>query len=571
MKTTRQYHHGIVLFALLAMLVVTPAATEAQEPAAAAQTEHQYNDDIHSFILKRLRQNTRQREKQMNKQIQQMLINLPNAEKLYDETFVRITTDVTEDTTEDGQPEINFVYNISYNCHHFEGTEDDYPSAAYLWSTSNSCRAICNLTKTMIDQELSDIFAPGKKTTITITSTTDAAEIAHIEYKGEYGDFRYMPAIFNDENVRISVDTKDGITTNAQLAYLRAQSVRSYLKENISSLKNTDNDYHFVTRCFDMTGPHYRRSSLQIVVHGAFDEAAKTLEAALLNDEYVDFNIPHIEENSNSKTYALIVADEEYTAPLPNCDYATNDGDVLHQYFVHTLGIPTRHVKVLHNAGRQEIYNEGIHWLKDIIKAQSGNVHIIVYYAGHGVTNQKFAPYLMPSNVDVSKIRAFRSKTGALPEDIVLKGGDAEKILDQCSSFDTLTGWFNRVEALSYTFIIDASFDGIQRCGKPFFTIKKESKRYRTPRVRSDIVIFMAADGDKTAYSFIDQHHGFFTYYILKELKYTRGEITFQELFNNVTKNMAYETSLQGKLQEPSMIIGGKLGENWGARTFINN
>ena len=571
MKTNRQKRLSIALITLMAMLFASPVSSFAQDPVLPPQTEHQYNDDIHSFIIKRLRQNTQQREKQMNKQIQQMLINLPNAEKLYDETFVRITTGVQEDTTEEGTPEINFVYNISYNCHHFEGTEDDYPSAAYLWSTSNSCRAICNLTKTMIDQELSDIFAPGKKTTITITSTTDAAEIAHIEYKGEYGDFRYMPAIFNDENVRISVDTKDGITTNAQLAYLRAQSVRSYLKENISSLKNTDNDYHFVTRCFDMTGPHYRRSSLQIVVHGAFDEAAKTLEAALLNDEYVDFNIPHIEENSNSKTYALIVADEEYTAPLPNCDYATNDGDVLHQYFVHTLGIPTRHVKVLHNAGRQEIYNEGIHWLKDIIKAQSGNVHIIIYYAGHGVTNQKFAPYLMPSNVDVSKIRAFRSKTGALPEDIVLKGGDAEKILDQCISFDTLTGWFNRVEALSYTFIIDASFDGIQRCGKPFFTIKKESKRYRTPRVRSDIVIFMAADGDKTAYSFIDQHHGFFTYYILKELKYTRGEITFQELFNNVTKNMAYETSLQGKLQEPSMIIGGKLGENWGARTFINN
>ena len=571
MKTNRQKRLSIALITLMAMLFASPVSSFAQDPVLPPQTEHQYNDDIHSFIIKRLRQNTQQREKQMNKQIQQMLINLPNAEKLYDETFVRITTGVQEDTTEEGTPEINFVYNISYNCHHFEGTEDDYPSASYLWSTSNSCRAICNLTKTMIDQELSDIFAPGKKTTITITSTTDAAEIAHIEYKGEYGDFRYMPAIFNDENVRISVDTKDGITTNAQLAYLRAQSVRSYLKENISSLKNTDNDYHFVTRCFDMTGPHYRRSSLQIVVHGAFDEAAKTLEAALLNDEYVDFNIPHIEENSNSKTYALIVADEEYTAPLPNCDYATNDGDVLHQYFVHTLGIPTRHVKVLHNAGRQEIYNEGIHWLKDIIKAQSGNVHIIVYYAGHGVTNQKFAPYLMPSNVDVSKIRAFRSKTGDLPEDIVLKGGDAEKILDQCISFDTLTGWFNRVEALSYTFIIDASFDGIQRCGKPFFTIKKESKRYRTPRVRSDIVIFMAADGDKTAYSFIDQHHGFFTYYILKELKYTRGEITFQELFNNVTKNMAYETSLQGKLQEPSMIIGGKLGENWGARTFINN
>ena len=571
MKITRKSHRGLVLMAMLAVVALAPLGTDAQEPVSAAQTEHQYNDDIHSFILKRLRQTTLQREKKMNKQIQQMLVNLPNAEKLYDETFVRITTQVVEDTTEEGSPEINFVYNISYNCHHFEGTEDDYPSGSYLWSTSNSCRAICNLTKSMIESELSDIFTAGRTTTITITSTTDAAEIQHIDYKGEFGDLRYMPAVFNDENVRISVDQKDGITTNAQLAYLRARSVQSFLDEQVGVLKRSQNEYRFVTRCFDMTGPHYRRSSLQIVVHGAFDAAARSLEAALLNDEYVDFNIPHIEENINSKTYALIIADEEYTAPLPNCDFATNDGDVLHQYFVHTLGIPTRHVKVLHNAGRQEIYNEGIHWLKDIIKAQSGDVHIIIYYAGHGVSNQKWAPYLMPSGVDVSKIRAFRSKTGTLPEDIVLKGGDAEKILSQCISFDTLTGWFNRVEALSYTFIIDASFDGIQRSGKPFFTIKKESKRYRTPRVRSDIVVFMAADGDKTAYSFIDQHHGFFTYYILKELKYTRGEITFQDLFNNVTKNQAYESSLQGKLQEPSMIIGGKLGENWGTRTFINN
>ena len=560
-----------MLAVLVAALAVSPLDTKAQEPITSAQTEHQYNDDIHAFILKRLRQTTLQREKKMNKQIQQMLVNLPNAEKLYDETFVRITTDVVEDTTEEGTPEINFVYNISYNCHHFEGTEDDYPSAAYLWSSSNSCRAICNLTKAMIEDEMSDLFSPGHRNTITITSTTDAAEIQHIDYKGEYGDFRYMPAVFNDENVRISVDQKEGITTNAQLAYVRARSVQSYIENEIGALKRSENEYRYITRCFDMTGPHYRRSSLQIVVHGAFDASARSLEAALLNDEYVDFNIPHIEENSNSKTYALIIADEEYTAPLPNCDFATNDGDVLHQYFVHTLGIPTRHVKVLHNAGRQEIYNEGIHWLKDIIKAQNGDVHIIIYYAGHGVSNQKWAPYLMPSGVDVSKIRAFRSKTGALPEDIVLKGGDAEKLLNQCISFDTLTGWFNRVEALSYTFIIDASFDGIQRSGKPFFTIKKESKRYRTPRVRSDIVIFMAASGDKTAYSFIDQHHGFFTYYILKELKYTRGEITFQDLFNNVTKNQAYESSLQGKLQEPTMIIGGKLGENWGTRTFINN
>lgn len=569
MKTNKFSNSRLLFWGLMALIVALPLSSRAQ--GTLPQSEHQYNDDIHTFIIKRLRQNVQQSEKQMNKQIQQLLINLPNAEKLYDETFVRVTTEVREDTTEDGIPEINYVYNISYNCHHFEGTEDDYPSGAYRWETSNSCRAICNLTKTMIENDLSDIFAPGRKTTITINSTTDAAEITHIPYNGEYGDFRYMPAIFNDENVRISVDQKEGITTNAQLAYTRAQSVHSYLSENIANLKRMENDYRYTTQCFDMKGPHYRRSSLQIVVHGAFDEAAKNMEAALLNDEYVDFNIPSIEENSNSKTYALIIADEEYTAPLPNCDYASNDGDVLYQYFVHTLGIPTRHVKVLHNAGRQEIYDEGIHWMKDIIKAQSGDVHIIIYYAGHGISDSKFKPYLMPSGIDVSKIRAFRSKTGTLPSGIELKGGDAEKILNQCISIDTLAGWFKKDVALSYTFIVDASCDGIQRSGKEFFNIQKETKRYRAPRLRNDVVVFMAADGDKTAYSFIDQHHGFFTYYILKELKYTRGEITFKDLFDNVMKSQSYESSLQGKLQEPSMIIGGELGEDWGNRTFINN
>lgn len=559
---------------LMALVMMLSFSSFAQAPVAdslSTESESRYNNDIHSFILHRLGQEVKQREKMMNKTVQHYLINLPNAEKLYDETFVRINSSVQEDTTEDGRPEINYVYEIAYNCHHFEGTEDDYPSAAYLWNSSNSCRAICNITRNMIQDNLSDIFAAGTRIEVTITSTTDAAEISHIAYRGEYGDFRYMPAIYNEENVRISVNQKEGITTNAQLAYVRAQSVRDYLDNNVSAIKNGNTEYFFTTKCFDMTGPHYRRSSLRIVVHGAFDAQARQMEARLQDDEYVDFNIPSIEENSNSKTYALIIADEEYTAPLPNCDFASNDGEVLSEYFVRTLGLPARHVKVLHNAGRQEIKDNGIRWLKDIITAQKGDVHIILYYAGHGVSNAKFGPYLVPSGVDVSKIRAFRSKTGNLPDNINLKKKDAEKILSQCISFDTLTGWFNRVDALSYTFIIDAGFDGIQRSGKPFFTIKKETKKARLPRVRSDIVIFMAANPDKTAYSFIDQHHGFFTYYILKELKYTRGEATFQELFENVTKNQAYESSLQGKLQEPVMVIGGKLGENWGNRTFINN
>ena len=151
MKTTQCHFHTTAVRIMLAMAILLPASLFAQTPETAPRSENEYNDDFHTFIINRLRQSVQQREKQMNKQVQQMLISLPNAEKLYDETFVRISSDVQEDTTEDGKPELNYVYNIAYNCHHFEGTEDDYPSGAYLWNSSNSCRAICNITRQMIE------------------------------------------------------------------------------------------------------------------------------------------------------------------------------------------------------------------------------------------------------------------------------------------------------------------------------------------------------------------------------------------------------------------------------------
>ena len=69
MKTTQNNIRRALIMAALAIVIALPASVYAQGPDLSAQTEHQYNDDIHSFILKRLRQTTLQREKQMNKQI----------------------------------------------------------------------------------------------------------------------------------------------------------------------------------------------------------------------------------------------------------------------------------------------------------------------------------------------------------------------------------------------------------------------------------------------------------------------------------------------------------------------
>ena len=557
----RYYILTIAVLALTAAFC--PSSLNAQK-ASEISVNSQYRDAIMNY----LRQDVLQRQQTMAKRAEQILVNLPNEEKLYDETFVTIKTDVAEALREDGRREYNYVFDISYNCKHIEGITDDYPIGVYDYNASNSARAICNLTKIMVEEVSKDLFREGKNITTRITATTDDIEISHIPYNGEYGEFKYCPTNYNGENIRISVNKEEGITTNAQLAYLRGQSVKGYLESNVSLLRRATNKYEFITKTYDQEGSQYRRSSIEIIVHGAFDEIMAEMNNRLINDEYVDFNIPVNEAGTNTSTFALIITNYDYAKPLPNVPFASNDGEIFYQYCVKTLSIPERHVKLLRNANAEVIKNEGVNWLKDITVALNGEANIILYYAGLGFTDANYNPYIIPTDINATGIKAFNGKS-SLPDEMMLKGCESKNLIKQCIALDTIcNSWFNRVKFKNLTLILDAGFDGTQRNGHTLFTIKKKAKKMKGMRIRNDIVMFAAADWNKAAYSFDQQHHGFLTYFMLKEIKRTRGDIDYGTLFENIDRQLNYESSLQGKLQQPKMILGNKAKEGWQGRRF---
>ena len=140
---------------------------------------------------------------------------------------------------------------------------------------------------------------------------------------------------------------------------------------------------------------------------------------------------------------------------------------------------------------------------------------------------------------------------------------DTKKLLSQCMRIDTLCSWFNRVPCHSLTLILDASFDGNGRDGEQIVNMRHTDKRTKGIRLRNDAILFAASAFDKTAYAFDEQHHGFFTYFILKELKKRKGDVDYYDLFNSVDLEVQKESALQGKLQEPQITVGGKLKENW--------
>ncbi len=565
-----------------------------------AQTgEQQLNNQYRDAIREYLQQDIANRQRTMQRRAEQMLIALPNQQKLYDETYISIRTALVDGTSQDGTPELNYVFDISYNCRHLEGYTDDYPLGVFNYDSSNSARAICNLTKTFVEDILDDIFRPSKRVSVKIFSTTDGVELSRtIPYDGSYGNFRYMPVTFNNEQLRISVDTT-GITNNCQLAYIRAQSVRHFLQNNVRNLSRTVNDYSYVTRSYADTGAFYRRSSIELTVHDAFRETIDLMIADKIQDDYVDFNIPQ-SSTTYDNAYVLIVANEDYDHPfLPSVPYASNDGEILRQYFVRALGVPERQVKVLNNASRAEILQDGIHWLTDLSQAVAKHqgeetqpqADIFVYFAGHGYTDLSGNTYLIPNHLNLDGIKALGGKRSCCKKkkdlghpnnyDITLSRKDDSRFAAQCLSLDSLCAMLKgsgkrEVYPVSrLTVIVDASFDGHQRNGanmlradRPVVKDAKAKKAKRKANKNSDAIVLLAAAPDKTAFAFDAQHHGFLTYFLLKEIKSLASTsnfdtYTYQDIYEAVERKLNKESALQNRWQEITGYVDGKYAESW--------
>ena len=62
---------------------------------------------------------------------------------------------------------------------------------------------------------------------------------------------------------------------------------------------------------------------------------------------------------------------------------------------------------------------------------------------------------------------------------------------------------------------------------------------------------------------FKEEKHGYFTYFILKKLKETKGDVTYEELANYVSQKVSFETTRYLKPQDPTVAVSMVLGEKW--------
>ena len=251
----------------------------------------------------------------------------------------------------------------------------------------------------------------------------------------------------------------------------------------------------------------------------------------------VDTNIPSTNA-SNPNTFAIIFANEDYknVASVP---FAKNDGAIFQKYCQKTLGIPSSNIHYVENASFNDIRIQ-LAWLKDVCDAYDGKASVIVYYAGHGIPDEASkSAYLLPVDGDSRYVQS------------------AYKIDEFYQKLGTMN-------AKSVTVFMDACFSGSKREEGMLASARGVAIKAKSGVPQGKMVVFSAAQGDETAYPNNDEGHGIFTYYLLKKLQETKGDVTLQDLGEYITTNVRRQSVVKnGKPQTPCVTPSAEVGTDW--------
>ena len=240
----------------------------------------------------------------------------------------------------------------------------------------------------------------------------------------------------------------------------------------------------------------------------------------------VDLNVPQ-SRTVNDKTFCVIFANEKYQLEQ-SVPFAAHDGEVFKEYCIKTLGIPEKNVHYRANATKNNMEFE-VDWLKSVLATHKGEAKGIVYYSGHGMPSEStLNSYLLPVDGYAS-----RPESGY--------------------SLDKMYADLGNTDAASVTYFIDACFSGANRSGEMMEQNRGVAIKSKGGQLKGNSVVFSAAQGDETAYVYQDKSHGMFTYFLLKKLQETKGNVSYGELSDYINEKVSRMSLVENsKSQTPT-------------------
>lgn len=249
-------------------------------------------------------------------------------------------------------------------------------------------------------------------------------------------------------------------------------------------------------------------------------------------------NAAPLTSNKSENTLVAIIANEEYDLAV-NVDNATSDGLAFKEYCIRTLGVPEDNVRYMANLsfGRMK---KGLNDILELADMLNGEANLILYYAGHGIPDNKTKDaFLMPVDADGTDTSLCLSLTD-------LYSNINSKNLNRCVVF------------------LDACFSGAQRGGDMIVAARGVKLKPKETVPEGKTIVFTATSDDQAAFSHKEEKHGLFTYFLLKKLQESKGDVTLGELADYLSQKVSFESRrINNAPQTPSVLVAAGIGDDW--------
>jgi len=339
---------------------------------------------------------------------------------------------------------------------------------------------------------------------------------------------------------------KDKALYNLNLAFQKGFNDISYFEENYSDLALIHNDPSFRKLLNS-----YNINISPNIFHNDYSTSNYSKSEIINNTangiEDVDFNIPTT-NNQKITTYVLIIGNEDYSSyqtdlsSEANVDFAVNDATIFREYLIKTIGVPEKNITFKTNATLAQM-KQALFKLTTIAEIKGEEAELIFYYSGHGLpTEDTHEAALIP--VDVS-------------------GTDMSSAILLSDVYKQLTQYPTQ----KVTVFLDACFSGGAR-NQPLVAMRGVKVPPKQEMLSGNLVVFSSSTGEESSGAYYQKQHGMFTYFLLKKLQETKGDVTYKELSDYIYDNVREESVLVNeKLQTPQTLVSPDFSETW--ETFI--
>ena len=188
-----------------------------------------------------------------------------------DKTHISVKTDAVPAVNADGEKIVNYNVEFTYEVEEEYSARDDFKPGRYHVEESKAATLMLEIMSKAFEKDFKKYMVSGKNVLIKVKGTADASPINRaLAYDGKYGEYDGEPVYKNGELNNITLNKKDGIADNEQLAFARALGVKDYIKNKIKGFADMRTDFQHHIEVANEAGSKFRRISVVYTFVDAF-------------------------------------------------------------------------------------------------------------------------------------------------------------------------------------------------------------------------------------------------------------------------------------------------------------